>query len=86
MEKVNEIVLSIDNYDNVNQLFAEVAKILKMLMDNNYVCKVRDDERYCIVIEYEHDENRNSWGSPQLMWLTPDEVEEVWYNRQTSQK
>ena len=78
MNKTNEIIFSKDRYNNSREkMFEAVAKQLAILMENDYVCKVYDDDTDIIVIQYEHDERRDSWGGLQLFWLTPEEIEAV---------
>lgn len=78
MTKVNEIIFSKDKYGNSREkMFEAIAKQLALLMENNYVCKVYDDDRDIIVIQF-MDDQRDEWmGVPELMWLTDDEVEVI---------
>ena len=78
MTKVNEIIFSKDKYgNNREKMFEAIAKQLALLMENNYVCKVYDDDRDIIVIQF-MDDQREQWaGLPELMWLTDDEVEVI---------
>lgn len=78
MNKVNEIIFSKDRYgNNREKMFQAVAQQLMILFDNDYVCKVYDDDFDIIVIEFEHDERKDSWGCDELLWLTPEEIEAV---------
>lgn len=76
MNKVNEMVFAPDRYDDdVNAMWVDIAKFIKMLTDNEYVAVVRDDDIDIIVVEYEHDERIEEWGVPTVKWLTPEQVE-----------
>ena len=78
MEKVhfNTIVFTRECYNNDrDQLYQAVAQQLRLLMENNYVCKVYDDDVDIIVIEYEHDERKEPWGVTDLVWASSEEVD-----------
>lgn len=78
MEKVhfNTIVFARESYHNSrDQMYQAVAQQLRLLMENNYVCKIYDDDVDIIVIEYEHDEHKEPWGVTDLIWASPEEVE-----------
>ena len=75
---VNEIIFSKDKYgNNREKMFEAIAKQLALLMENDYVCKVYDDDRDIIVIQFMEDQRREWMGLPELMWLTDDEVEVI---------
>lgn len=75
---INEIIFSKDRYGNSREkMFEAVTKQLMLLMDNEYVCKVYDDDRDIIVIEFEHNNMRGDWGTPELCWLEPEELEAI---------
>lgn len=75
MNKSNEIVFSKEKYgNNREKMFEAIAQQLALLMENEYVCKVYDDDRDIIVIQYEHDEKKDYWGGMELRWLTEEEV------------
>ena len=77
MITVNEIAFSKERYDNDrDKMMIAVAKQLDVLLKNNYVCKVREDDFEVIVIEFEHDNRVFDYGTPNLYWLTNDEM---WY-------
>ena len=76
MNKVNEIVFSKDRYGGSREkMFEAVTKQLMILMDNEYVCKVYDDDIDVIIIQYEHDNHRDNWGTPYLCWLRQEQLE-----------
>ena len=76
MIKVNEIVFSKDRYnDSREKMYEAVMKQLMLLMENEYTCKIYDDDIDTIVIQYEHNNRRDYWGTPDLCWLTQEQVE-----------
>ena len=78
MNKTNEIIFCKENYSNNREkMFEAIAKQLALLMENEYVCKVYDDDRDIVVIQFEHDEKKDPWGCMELCWLEPEEVEVV---------
>lgn len=80
MEKVhfNTIIFMRECYNNDrDQLYRAVAQQLRLLMENNYACKVYDDDIDVIVIEYEHDERKKPWGGTDLIWASAQEVEDL---------
>lgn len=78
MNKANEIIFSKDRYDNNREkMYQAIAQQLMLLMDNEYVCKVYDDDIDIVVIQFEHDEHQEAWGGMELCWLEQDEVEAV---------
>lgn len=66
--EVNQIVLSKDTYGSRDRLFAAVAAQLSILLENEYVCKIYDDDKDIIVIEFDHDNDKGYWGGPDLVW------------------
>lgn len=73
---MNTITFSIDNYGGSKQkLFEAVGKQLALLLENEYVCKVYDDDVDIIVMQFNHDEHKDYWGCETLEWITPDELE-----------
>ena len=80
MNKVNEMVFVPDRYDNnVNAMWEDITKFIKMLTDNEYVAVIRDDDVNVIVVEYEHDETKEEWGVTTVKWLTPEQVATLEY-------
>lgn len=78
MNKANEIVFYKDLYDNSrDKMYQAITKQLMILMENQYVCKVYDDDRDIVVVQFEHDERKDYWGGLDLCWLTAKEVERL---------
>ena len=83
MNKTNEMIFSKNKYGNSrDKMFQAIAQQLALLMENDYVCKVYDDDRDIIVIQYEHDEEKEYWGGMNLCWLTEEEVNLVDQSRE----
>ena len=76
---MNEIVFAIERYNGDRErMFSAIAKQLAILMDNEYMCKIYDDDTDIIVIQYGYDTRKNaSWGCDELEWLTLKEIEIV---------
>ena len=75
MEK-SSIVFSRDRYKgDRDKMFQAIAKQLALLMENEYVCKVYDDDIDIIVIEFDRDERICRYGGDELIWLSQDEIE-----------
>ena len=86
MMMVNRLAFSLDRYDNnKDKMYASIAKQLAILLENHYVCRVSDGDCGIVIIEFEHDNSKDYWGSPELYWLSEDEVEVISdyrYNRE----
>ena len=76
MEKklYNELVITKDRQGD--ELATRLGEVVLLLLKEENTCKIRDDDGSgeVIIIEYEHDNNINYWGSPSLEWLTDDEL------------
>ncbi len=75
MNKVNKIVFSREQYGD--KLWEVVSQQLQILLKNEEVCTIYDDDTDVIVIEFEHDNRRDYWGSTNPYWLTPKQAELV---------
>lgn len=66
MVKVNELVLTRE--DHGDKLFDVMSKALNVLLNSDYVCKVRADEPGLgiYVIEYDYD---NELTTNKLVWI-----------------
>ncbi len=71
---VNSIVFSKSCYQgDRDKMYQAIATQLSLLMENEYICKIYDDDVDIVVIEYEHNNKRDYWGGPDLEWLSEDE-------------
>lgn len=78
----DEIVYSRSKYKDREELYNAIATQLMLLMDNEYVCKIYDDDKDIICIQYAHNNNIDDWGSPYLEWLNDKEVDLIELNRE----
>lgn len=75
MNKVNELTISRKDFESKNEFKQRLAEAITVLLESEYICKVRLDETDIIVIEYDH-ADRNL-GSAYPYWLTPSQLESV---------
>ena len=74
-----EIVVVNNNYEGNSweerdeKLWRDVGTQLQLLLKQDYCAAVREDETGVIVIEYNHDENKEYWGCPRHVWISSDE-------------
>ena len=74
MHKVNEMVFTSERYDNMEDMWHDIAQFIKLLLSNDYTMVIRDDDVNIIVIEYEHNELVEPWGCPNPHWFTEEEA------------
>lgn len=72
---VNQITLT---KERQGEDFAKVLgdTILTLLREEEMV-SIRDDDTDILILEHEHDNYKEYWGSPTCMWLEDDEVEVI---------
>ena len=72
---VNQITLT---KERQGEDFAKVLgeTILTLLREEEMV-SIRDDDTDILILEHEHDNYKEYWGTPTCMWLEDDEVEIV---------
>lgn len=75
MNKVNELVLCIEDYKNESEFKYRLAEAIMLLTEAGYICTLREEEIGIFVINYERD-NR-SHGCPYPYWLTPEQWESI---------
>lgn len=77
MKKVNEIVISKNNYDNDEHSFQEaIKKAVMLLIENEYIATVRYDEASLGIVIIEYETTHRDWGAPYPYWLDSDEYED----------
>lgn len=70
----HSIAFDISNYDNdESKLFADIGKILQILVLNDYQCAVRYDDCGIYIIEYNYD--NPEIGTPMIYWLNEEQKE-----------
>lgn len=76
IKNISSITFSLDRYQGDRKaMFSAIATQVSLLMENDYVCKIYDDDTNIIVVEYEHDNRKDYWGGPELEWLDEEEME-----------
>lgn len=72
---VNQITLT---KERQGEDFAKVLgeTILTLLREEEMV-SIRDDDTDILILEHEHDNYKEYWGSPTCVWLEDDEVEVI---------
>ena len=80
MNKVNELVLSREDYESQEEFENEIKKAVMLLLNANQIMTVRYDEKGLgiVVIEYKYADQ--SYGDYYPYWLLPEEIESVIYN------
>lgn len=78
------MVFSIDQYrygvtyDKAKEeMWKDIGTFLQLLVKNENVAVIRQEETDIIIIEYEHDENVDSWGCANPQWVTESEYYEM---------
>ena len=79
MNKTNEIIFTREDFGD--NLWNAVGEQLKLLIQANYICVVRDDDVGIIVIEFQ--EANQEYGCAYPYWLYPEEEETVVYKDDT---
>ena len=75
MNKVNELVICKKEFENKEEFKQRLTEALTVLLESEYICKIRLDETDIIVIEYEYADQ--TFGHPYPYWLTPEQVERI---------
>ena len=75
MNKVNELVICKKDFETKEEFKQRLTEAITVLLESEYICKIRLDETDIIVIEYDYDDK--SYGSPYPYWLTPEQVERI---------
>ena len=80
MHDVNEICFDLENYDkDRDDMWYDIMNVLKILCRNGYKIVIRQEDFGLTFIEFES--GNEGLGCPQPMWLDPEEIEELFYNR-----
>ncbi len=75
MNRVNELVLYRKEYETKTEFKQRLADAIIVLLESECICKIKEDEKDIIVIEYENADQL--LGNPYLYWLTPEQVESI---------
>ena len=68
-------MISRKDFESKNEFKQRLAEAITILLESEYICKVKLDETDIIVIEYDHEDR--SLGSAYPYWLTPSQLESV---------
>ena len=71
----NSFVFDCITSTSEDEMYKDISDFIKLLLKYENTCKIYLDEQGIVVVEYGHDENRDYWGSSQLMWVTDKETE-----------
>ena len=74
------MVFDSENYKDMAAMDKDMCAFIHMLLRNRYDMKVTSDMEGLIMIEYNPSPDCG-YGSPELMWLETEEVEDVWAAR-----
>jgi hypothetical protein len=75
LNKVQTLVICKKQFETQEEFKQRLVDAITVLLDSEYILKVKADESNIIVIEYEHDDQ--SFGTPYPYWLTPEQVESI---------
>ena len=79
MNKVNQYVLDRDNFSSDEEFANHVGQILFNFAKDGYIATFRYEDMGIYIIEYNHADQ--SLGAPYPYWLTPEEEERVYYEK-----
>lgn len=72
---INQITLTKERQgEDLAKVLGET--ILTLLREEEMV-SIRDDDTDILILEHEHDNYKEYWGTPTCMWLEDDEVEVI---------
>lgn len=54
-------------------MWKDISNFLQILLSNQYLAVVYDDDTDIIVVQYEHNNRQDDWGSYNPYWITEDE-------------
>lgn len=77
MNKVNELVLSREDYESQEEFENEIKKAVMLLLNANQIMTIRYDEKGLGIVAIEYDEADKSSGGSYPYWLSPEEIESV---------
>ena len=83
MRDYSSMVFSLDNYKNENEMYEAIGHYVKILMDNDYICKIKREAFSIVVVEFNYDEAKTHYGCDELVWLSQDEIEALENIRQS---
>lgn len=82
MNKVNSIVICRDEYKSKEEFENAIKDAVMVLLNNNYIMTVRYDEKGLGIVVINFESDNEEYGSPYPYWLTPEEWETIYFERQ----
>lgn len=82
----DSMTFSVDRYDNNREAMKKaIADFVSIVLENDNEVRIRCDETDIYVVEYGHDNrlSRDDWGTDRLMWVSSEEQDELWANRES---
>jgi len=76
---MNSIVFALEDYNNLDEMFQDIGKILQILTHTGYICTFRHDDCQIYVLEYDYKDR--DLCDKQLEWLTDNELDIVYNYR-----
>ena len=68
-------MLSRKDFESKSEFKQRLAEAITVLLESEYICKVKLDETDIIVIEYDNADQE--FGTPYPYWLTPEQVKSI---------
>ena len=77
-EKILYDQITIDTNRCVEDPAKTIGDLILLLTRQGEVCKVYDDDGSgnVIIIQHGHDEHQEAWGSPSLVWISDEELDD----------
>ena len=79
---VNSIVIKRKNYDNDSEFWAAVSMFLRLLTENDYIATFQYEDCGDYVIDFNYADR--SIGAEYPYWLTPEEYEQIDFNKENN--
>ena len=81
MNDVNQLVICRDTYNSDEEFKNAIRDAIVVLLDNNYIMTVKYDEKGLGIVAIEYDYDDQSLGGTYPYWLTPEECDSVYWNK-----
>ena len=84
MKDVNEITICRDNYETREEFEDAVKTAVMLLLNEDYILTIHYDEKGLGIICIRYNYADQSMGCDYPYWLSPEEIEQVDFNRKCS--
>lgn len=84
MSDVNSLTLCRDDYESTEELFEAVKTAVKLLLDADYIMTIRYDEKGLGIIAIDYNHADQSYGCHYPYWLSPEEADTVYFEREAT--